>query len=123
MDDPQSVSALIKALNHLGEHEAPGEGCHCGIYATLSLECLNKQYGDSAQHVVAVVAAEGQTIIGTKGFRTQYARVVAYWCDDRLAKPCARQFRDARRYLAMSSMLRDYGIHNHDPSRELEQSA
>lgn len=100
-------------------HEAPGADCSCGIYATLSLEHLNRQYGDEAKNIVAVIAAEGQTIIGTRGFRTQYARVVAYWCDDKLAAPAQRQFRDARRYGYMPSMLRDYQLHHSDPVKKL----
>jgi hypothetical protein len=61
-------------------HQAPHEGCHCGIYGSLSYAGLLLQY-PQARHLVTVIAAEGTTIIGTRGLRTQFARVVAYWAD------------------------------------------
>lgn len=120
-----NVSAFVALLSgeEIVAHEAPHETCDCGIYATLSLEHLNRQYPHNAQNMVAVVAAEGQTLIGDRGFRTQYARVVAYWCDDRLAAPAKRQFRDAQRYMVMSSMLRDFNIHDNDPIRDEERAS
>lgn len=116
------LRALLLGDYDDGPHTAPHEYCHCGIYATLSLEHLNKQYGNYAKNIVAVIAAEGQTIIGDRGFRTQYARVTAYWCEDKLAPVAKRQFRDATRYTVMSSMLRDYRLHNNDPVKDLEEA-
>jgi len=62
-------------------HQPPDERCGCGIYAALSYADVLHQYRQHARHIVAVVAAEGVTIIGTRGLRTQFARVVAYWVD------------------------------------------
>ncbi|BCP41448.1 hypothetical protein MINTMi27_15410 [Mycobacterium intracellulare] len=93
-------------------HEAPHDKCSCGIYGCLSLEWLRGQYPDKVSNIVAVIAAEGQTIIGTRGLRTQFARVVAYWCINGGGYPemAKRQFVGAQRYLGMSEMLRAYGL-------------
>jgi|SRR6185369_10946454 len=61
-------------------HDAPHDNCGCGIYGSLSYYGLLSQY-PQARHLVTVIAAEGQTIMGTRGLRTQFARVVAYWAD------------------------------------------
>lgn len=63
-------------------HDAPDENCRCGLYGTLTLDQLLKEYRDRAVHCVAVFAAEGTTFIGTKGLRTAAARIVAYWVAD-----------------------------------------
>lgn len=91
-------------------HEAPSEGCGCGIYATLTYEHLEDQYPRETGRIVTVVAAEGQTIIGDKGFRTQYARVVAYWCQDDLLDICKTQFKDAKQFPQVNHMLKEYGF-------------
>lgn len=91
-------------------HEAPSEDCRCGIYATLTYEHLVDQYPQHTARVVTVVAAEGQTIIGDKGFRTQYARVVAYWCGDDLLDICKTQFKDAQQFPQVNHMLKEYGF-------------
>ncbi|BBC69041.1 hypothetical protein MMRN_p0100 (plasmid) [Mycobacterium marinum] len=40
-------------------HEAPAEGCGCGIYGALSLKTLSAQFPSQASRLVAVIAAEG----------------------------------------------------------------
>lgn len=60
------------------DHESPAMECSCGIYGSLSLSHLREHY-TQASDIVAVIAAEGRTIIGTRGLRTERARVVAYW--------------------------------------------
>lgn len=59
-------------------HPAPDISCTCGIYGSLSLEHLQGQYR-GARDLVAVIAAEGNTVVGTHGLRTERARVVAFW--------------------------------------------
>lgn len=59
-------------------HPAPDPECECGIYGSLSLKHLQRQY-EAARSLVAVIAAEGQTLIGSRGLRTERARVVAFW--------------------------------------------
>jgi hypothetical protein len=92
------------------EHEAPHVTCHCGIYATHSLEHLAHQYPYYTKNLVAVIAAEGQTIMGDKGFRTQHARVVAYWCSPEYFQPCIRQFKGAEFYSDRDKMLKDFKL-------------
>lgn len=62
------------------KHEAPHLGCECGIYGSHSFYDLKRQYM-SAHKFVAVIAAEGRTVVGTRGLRTERARVIAYACD------------------------------------------
>jgi hypothetical protein len=112
------------------DHDAPNEHCSCGVYGTLTLEHLVGQYPHEATAVVAVIAAEGQTIIGDLGLQTARATVVAYWLAhqtppwtwleyraldiphqyDGLPVVAARQFKDGRHFLRMEDMLREYGF-------------
>ena len=94
------------------KHEAPDLDCRCGIYGSLNLENLRKQF-TQALTFVAVIASEGKTIIGTRGFRTQYARVVAYWTPwyhFYARRVMARECPEAKGYRDLNEMLKDYGI-------------
>jgi hypothetical protein len=118
-------------------HEAPDENCGCGVYGSLSYADVLGQYHDAAKHLVAVIAAEGKTIIGTRGLRTAFARVVAYWADptspgllgpmldywgrrvrdDRrdtdqptYREVAALQFKDAQSYDCPLEMVEEYGL-------------
>lgn len=95
-------------------HSAPHPGCTCGIYGCLSLEALARQYPVPTQRIVAVIAAEGSTILGSIGLRTQRARVVAFWGWDELVRAVARkQFVGAREYRDMYPMLTTYQLPMH----------
>ena len=59
-------------------HAAPADGCTCGVYSLRDLRDLRLQYW-TARRLVAVVALEGQTVEGSKGWRSQAARVVDVW--------------------------------------------
>jgi hypothetical protein len=119
------LSSVIKGGGHWNEgvceavcldedHEAPAPGCRCGIYGALSLQTLYSQYPKATSRIVAVIAAEGKTMLGTVGLRTAAARVVAYWC----AEPndqhrddiaiCAVQCPGARRFHDVEVMARLY---------------
>jgi hypothetical protein len=63
-------------------HTAPREGCQCGIYGSHSYMDLATQYPEHTRFIVGVIAAEGQTIMGPRGLRTERARCVAYWTPD-----------------------------------------
>lgn len=92
-------------------HAAPDNNCRCGIYAALSAAALFKQYPVDAERLVCVIAAEGQTIIGDTGFRTQYARIVAYWTPvRRVLDVCLCRAPSARWYRSLDSMLDTYGF-------------
>lgn len=94
-------------------HEAPHEDCECGIYGSLSYADLLDQFRTHAQRIVAVISAEGKTIIGERGLKTQFARVVAYWVrpDESLDRLCAAdQFRDAKAFDNPLEMIEEYGL-------------
>lgn len=100
---------IAECLKGLQNHEAPHADCSCGIYATLDLANLMRQYSLDATNLTAVIAAEGKTIIGPVGLRTERARVVAYrtphpWEDLTTALP------DAEYYANISQMLTAYGL-------------
>jgi len=97
------------------DHVAPEDGCTCGIYGTHTLEGLFNQYGEFACRIIAVIAAEGPTVIGTTGLRTAAARIVAYWCADpdraqSEVDACAAQCPGARRFYDLDVMARLYGL-------------
>lgn len=93
-------------------HPAPDESCSCGIYGSLSYADLIKQFGSYAPFMVSVIAAEGATIIGDRGLRTAFARVVAYWTDpDPLRRvSAAKQFREAKVFESPFDMVSEYGV-------------
>lgn len=92
-------------------HDAPAEGCHCGIYGCLTIERLKRQYPIECMGVVAVIAVEGNTIIGDVGLRTQAARIVAYWSPKRgVRKICADTCGDATGFMSLNDMLTAYGF-------------
>ncbi len=101
---------LVTLTNEV--HDAPHEGCDCGIYGSLSYADLLYQFRSNASIMVAVIAAEGTTIIGDRGLRTQFARVVAYWTDDdpfhRIVS--AAQFKDAKVFETPLDMVEAYGL-------------
>lgn len=90
---------------------APQLKCSCGIYGSFFLSHLMGSYVKFAESVLTVIAAEGRTIVGTRGIRTERARVVAWWTPKLWATAvCTTQFVGAKRYRSMDSMLADYGI-------------
>lgn len=93
-------------------HQAPHEGCECGVYATLDLQNLVRQYREYAETNVAVVAAEGSTIIGSKGMRTAAARVVAYWAPEDIRARVYQEVcgKEAQRFTDIHEMLKAYGF-------------
>lgn len=108
VDDPTDANPLGFSLS-LGlmknHHSAPHPGCECGVYGAFSLQHLRRAY-TQAWNRVAVIAAEGQTIIGTRGLRTERARIVAYWTFSNADVMPA----DAKRYESVYEMVRDYGL-------------
>jgi hypothetical protein len=91
------------------DHKTPEPSCTCGVYGALDLDVLCSQYPDLARDLVAVIAAEGITIVGDKGLRTEAARVVAYWSPNwYIRKICARQCGSARRFTDLDAMLAAY---------------
>ena len=64
-----------------GEHTVPETACTCGIHSFRDRAHLAKQFA-AADSLVAVVALEGATVEGDRGWRSQAAQVVAVWIAD-----------------------------------------
>lgn len=58
-------------------HAPPDPECTCGFYA-YATDTGAAEY-PNARHVLAVVACWGRVIAGTRGLRSEYARVEAIW--------------------------------------------
>lgn len=90
-------------------HEAPCLECECGIYGSHSLQDLHAQYS-YAWYFVAVIAAEGKTIVGSRGLRTERARVVAYWIRGNSPNDFPRLY--SSRSLCSVAYERPTGVHD-----------
>ena len=108
-------------------HEPPDEQCSCGIYGSLSYADLIQQFREQARSIVTVIAAEGATIVGERGLRTQYARVVAYWVAPTGVWPdfqnvacevAAGQFEGAEAFDTPLEMVEAYGLALLPPPRD-----
>ena len=106
VDAPSSFVSFFRKQRH----EPPSEGCGCGIYATHTLAYLKEQYPTESSTIIAVIAAEGQTLIGDRGFRTERARVVAYWCKWRYRLMARQQFVDAKRFSNAENMAKAFNL-------------
>ncbi|MCA2338799.1 hypothetical protein JF776_25550, partial [Mycobacterium avium] len=96
-------------------HAAPAKDCSCGVYGATSLESLLEQFPGLAHNIVAVIAAEGPTIVGDDGLRTSAARVVAYWIQPWPELDDARGVFDeqcphAQAFTHLNDMLAAYGF-------------
>jgi hypothetical protein len=93
------------------KHKAPHQRCSCGIYGTLTLEHLMRQFSGYATQLVAVIAAEGTTIIGDVGLRTAAARVVAYWTSSfDIHQICEKWCAAAKGFEDLDEMLAAYNF-------------
>lgn len=94
------------------EHLVPNEKCSCGIYGSLSYADLLVQYREEARRLVTVIAAEGRTIIGPRGLRTERAKVVAYWVihDPVYRQVAEDQFKTASVFETPADLLDFYGL-------------
>ena len=61
------------------DHPAPAVDCSCGIYSFQNWRELRVQYPAPSTRLIAVVALEGITVEGRKGYRSQAARVTDIW--------------------------------------------
>ncbi len=114
-------------------HEAPDKDCSCGIYGSLSYVDLLSQFRPEAYFIVAVIAAEGKTIIGDRGLRTAFARVVAYSIGSQIGSGrdsdsdflhryvAAKQFKDAKIFESPLDMVTAFNLALLPPSAPLER--
>jgi hypothetical protein len=96
-------------------HAAPADDCGCGIHGATDLRSLLLDYPHLAARIIAVIAAEGVTIVGAEGLRTAGGRVVAYWCHPsselNLAREIfAEQCPDAVSFTDCDAMIAAYGL-------------
>lgn len=93
----------------------------CGIYGSLSYGDLVLQFPGPASGIIAVIAAEGDTIIGTRGLRTAYARVVAYGVvqQKEYERAAYQQFPDATRCESATELVKRYGLATHGVHGEM----
>jgi hypothetical protein len=92
-------------------HTAPDENCSCGVYGSLSVEHLVAQFPRESALLITVIAAEGQTIIGPRGLRCEYARIVGYWSPWRgIRRICKRNIPDGIRFKRLQKMLDEYHL-------------
>ncbi len=78
MDDSWRGGTCIARCRREPGHQPPDDDCRCGIYSFRHLPILRAQY-QQALDLVAVVALEGQTLEGSRGWRSQAARVLDIW--------------------------------------------
>lgn len=74
------------------DHAAPADDCTCGFYAYGDVASATAQ--PPAGQVLAVVAAHGAMVAGTKGARVEHARVEAVWLGRRVGAALEQRMRD-----------------------------
>src|SRR6478735_2514668 len=95
-----------------GDHTAPETDCTCGIYSFRDRVHLTKQF-PPAHSLIAVVALEGTTVEGDRGWRSQAAQVVAVWIADDALPSSLRAallagLPNVREYTSPSEMIADF---------------
>ncbi len=78
-DGPNTATCRIPRSSRRGDpdHRVVDPACTCGFYAYADEEAT-AEYPHS-RHVLAVVACWGRVVAGTRGLRTEHARVEAIW--------------------------------------------
>lgn len=109
------VNYLEEELTPSNYHLAPNLACNCGIYGSLYLDHLQYQFGGQTRLIVAVIAAEGLTFVGSHGLRTAYARVVGYVIGrvdiaDILTTAAKKQFAEAQQFDNVIDMIKAFNL-------------
>lgn len=104
-----SADPCVEVFMGPGCPNPPEETCTCGVYGAVSMESLWSQYSLFAETNVAVIAAEGQTMVGDRGLRTTAARVVAFAATEK-STFFAQQCPEATHYPQLNDMLTAYGF-------------
>lgn len=112
VDDSWRGGVCIARCRRNPAHSAPVDRCRCGIYTFRNLPVLRSQY-EPATYLVAVVALEGQTLAGVKGWRSQAGRVVALWVQpgalpDTLLHALSANLPDVPFHTDVNRMLADF---------------
>lgn len=111
----QKFGSYLSCGEDPGPHTSPPKSldtnCDCGIYGANTADHLYGQYPRHCRELIAVIAAEGNTLIGDVGLRTAAARVVAYWSPSQeVRRICVDACPGAKAFTALDAMLADYGF-------------
>jgi hypothetical protein len=71
---------MQRFVSHKHKHdhtESPKVGCHCGFYGFYDSENVIRCFAGETSIVYGAFTAWGNTILGTIGFRSQYAKISA----------------------------------------------
>lgn len=105
LGDPEGLGWLIPSITD----GVPAEHCTCGIYARYN---PNSDGPFSRRGICGIIEASGTIVMGTKGFRAQRAKIVAFygadWRRDTIQE-IARQF-NVHAYDSIDAALIDYPI-------------
>jgi hypothetical protein len=76
----RNIATCCGPLGAFGKpvHEAPAAGCGCGLYACHDLGALHYFPTPGDQFVITGVAGSGTVRIHQRGWRAQFARIVAF---------------------------------------------
>ena len=76
----RNIAVCCGPLSGFGNpvHEAPAAGCGCGLYACHDLGALHHFPTRDDQFVLTGVAGSGTVRIHQRGWRAQFARIVAF---------------------------------------------
>jgi hypothetical protein len=116
IDGANTAGCRVMAAGRRGDvdHRVVDPACTCGFYAYADEQAASEY--PYARHVLAVVACWGRVVAGTRGVRSQHARVDAIWMSDavpaELAASVAANYPAMRVYADKAAMLSD-----HPPTR------
>ncbi len=93
-----------------GRHRAPDPDCRCGFYA-YGAAAVDPPRGE-LRYVQAVVACWGRVVAGTRGIRSEHARIEALWLSPGAPPPLvaavARRYPSVRLYADRAAMLAEH---------------
>lgn len=103
LEEWPSMDPLLASCRVGEDHAAPDSGCRCGIYAFRNSDDLMDQVEERGDPgVLGTVALWGKVVVGTRGYRAQYAYPQCLWV--------ARGLRPHLSNESVISGLRRYGV-------------
>jgi hypothetical protein len=86
-------------------HEAPHDGCRCGIYAYYRPDAVGP---DLPGRVFGVVEATGRILLGDRGFRAEHARILALCGSDSAMDWAAQRYPGVASFPTPEALLEHY---------------
>jgi hypothetical protein len=110
-DEPEPTGRNLRALH--AEKVVPVEECACGFWAYWE-DASAAVLSQSARQAVGIMEGWGKILIGDRGFRAQYARIVALHLptDHQWLSQLQSQYPAARWYTDYEEMLYDWPTPN-----------